>query len=158
MTQEVFFGVIIAFVSQVIDLEFSLSKAAFSRDITPLQHRMLRILYFSGSSSLSRLADCMSMSLPNCSREVKKLTAQGLILKAGSLSDKRRTSLQLSPMGQQSVAEVFQRMQALFLKDYPDRDGAQQAEIVSAMELLTRTIFSGDSGHRRRTNADNPKL
>lgn len=141
MTRDLFFQKIAGFISAVYSLETELS--AFSQDprLTPQQQTLLRILFFSGPQNLSQLSHCMNMNLPNCSREVKKLSLTGFLHKQGSQEDKRIIEISLSPEGKNLIESAMIKMLDRYFQIKPDWTPEKAQKWVDAMDMLKEELF-----------------
>ena len=81
MNKNLFFQAILGFIGNVHANTHSLMKDARSNEVTPQQHSILEYVFFSKAVTTSQVADCLNISLPNASRELKKLSRLELIVK-----------------------------------------------------------------------------
>lgn len=108
------FRLLVKLAVEVHRVEDLLTPSGGTSPITPLQHAALRILFFEGEMSLGRLARCLGVSLPNGSREVKHLTAQGLAVKIQDTQDRRLVRINLTAAGRDVVESTFRVMEEAF--------------------------------------------
>lgn len=67
----------IAFTAAVHQITNDISKDVNSDGLTPLQYKIVEYIAVSQPVTLSEISDCMNMSMPNTSRELKKLSEKG---------------------------------------------------------------------------------
>ncbi len=114
MMKDDLFNKTVSLISKVYELEVALDSPENYIDVTDLQLNLLKVLYFSCSKNVSSLSQCLNINLPNCSREVKKLTVKGFIEKKTSQSDKRQTELALTKLGNSKVEYFLSNMKKNF--------------------------------------------
>jgi len=88
MDKKQFFQFVMNFIGSVHSSTHYLTKDARSNKITPQQHSILEYVFFSSEVTTSQVADCLYISLPNASRELKKLFKLDLIVKESNAKDK----------------------------------------------------------------------
>ena len=142
-----FFGELVSFAVGIIDLEYSLTHASQTGETTPQQLKILRLVFLSPGQTLSALSDCLGISLPNASREIKKLSDLGLVEKTGGTEDRRVTSLRLSPAGMTLVQALFDRMAEIFYRKQGTWDEGRMAETRQAMAVLQRNLLGQSEGN-----------
>ena len=141
MTEDDLFRRIAAFISNIHSLESDLAQIIQDGELTPLQQDLLRVLYFSGPRNLSSLSACMNMNLPNSSREVKRLSASGLIQKRMSLQDKRIVEISLTDRGRNKVEIGLKAMKESLLSTSKEWTPERMERIVSSLNILENEIF-----------------
>jgi DNA-binding MarR family transcriptional regulator len=73
MLREDFIQLMFGYFSGSSKTLFELYVNAKPESITPIQYNIMEYLYFNNHKNLSEISDCMYLSMPNASREVKKL-------------------------------------------------------------------------------------
>lgn len=141
MDRNQFFQTVINFIGNVHSSTHSLTKDARSNKITPQQHSILEYVFFSKEVTPSQVADCLNISLPNTSREIKKLFKLDLILKESDDKDRRKTTISLSEPGQNLMLRTFERIQKNFWKHAGDLSEDEMKSIVSSMDILDKKVF-----------------
>ncbi|MEH7117315.1 winged helix DNA-binding protein [Neobacillus vireti] len=63
----------------------------------------------------SEINDCLNMSMPNTSRELRKLMEKGLIEKITDTEDRRKQHIQLTNKGKNMMNEAFTSIESRFL-------------------------------------------
>ena len=136
MNRDDLFNKTVGLISKVYDLEAKLNNKKTDDDVTSLQLNLLKILYFSCSKNLSSLSECLNINLPNCSREVKKMTKQGYIEKKVSDMDKRKTELSLTPDGNNKVESFLFDMKDNFFKKNGDMTEEKINKCIESIDFL----------------------
>lgn len=142
LDKSVLFQKLLLFTSDVIKTTQNLSKNVKVDDVTPVQYRILEQLAVSEPLTLSQISECQHISMPNTSREIKKLMEKQLCLKQDSPHDRRKQYISLSPEGEAMMKHTFSIVEARFnelIKDIPITD-LQQIE--AAVDLLQQKVFS----------------
>ena len=141
MTKDELFNRTAQFISKIHDFETSLSGQGGDDQVTSLQFDLLQILYFAGPKNLSGLSQCMNINLPNCSREVRKLTEIDLIRKTDSALDKRKTELSLTADGNSKVEFFMDQMKKNFFKQNGNWDEERIIKCLKSIEVLETEVF-----------------
>lgn len=135
------FDRLISFGGRFHELEYELTYQAPLEGVSPLQYRILQYLLVGGPSGLSQLALCMDMSLPNCSREVRKLTESGYLQKDEGEGDRRRILIALSPAGSALVTAVFAHMQSVLAKRVGTLPASSRAQLIEALDTVESLLM-----------------
>lgn len=120
---------------------FDLTKKSRADNLTSIQYNILEYLYFNDGKGLSKLADCMYLSLPNASREVKKLNNVSLLKKIQDTNDKRKTYIYLTDEGKELMDKCFSTMTSHLegkLKNLTEKD---QIELEQNMINIMSKLF-----------------
>jgi DNA-binding MarR family transcriptional regulator len=141
MTEDDVFRRAAAFISNIHSIESDLAQLIQDQELTPLQQNMLRILYFAGPKNLSSLSQCMNMNLPNSSREVKRLSEAGLILKGSSPFDRRVTQLTLTDSGKRKVEEGLELMKESLFSSSGEWTPHRIERVLSSLTILEDELF-----------------
>lgn len=139
---EEFFGRLTQFISSLHTVEADLAQEAYSTDFTALQHRLFEILFLSEARNLSSLSDCLGINLPNCSREVRKLSEAGMVEKVRSGEDRRITLISLSATGREYTAGVMKRMMEVLLQRSGGWDEQDLETCTDAISVLEECLIS----------------
>jgi DNA-binding MarR family transcriptional regulator len=131
----------VAFTAAVHQITNKMTRDLKSEAITPVQYKILEYLAFSQPVTLSDISDCMYMSMPNTSRELRKLTDKELCEKVADDQDRRKQYFRLSVKGEAMMNEVFQRVEARFIKRIEHVSEEELKEIEHALDLLHRKLF-----------------
>ncbi|UXO87114.1 MarR family winged helix-turn-helix transcriptional regulator [Bacillus safensis] len=136
-----FFKEFVAFASTFSELKHDLMSKVKPRELTPLQYLILEQLAVSEPLTPSEIADCQHMSLPNVSRELKKLHEKQFIDREEDCNDKRKHVIMLSGKGRACMNEAFQHIERMLIDSLSPSDIEQMDDIVQALRLLNQTIF-----------------
>ncbi|MCK5098849.1 MAG: MarR family transcriptional regulator [Desulfobacteraceae bacterium] len=141
MDKNQFFQNIISFIGNVHASTHSLMKDARSNKITPQQHSILEYIFFNKAVTTSQVADCLNISLPNASRELKKLSRLELTVKETNEKDRRKTTISLSEPGQNLMLRTFERIQNNFWEQAGQLSEDEMRSIMSSMNVLEKMVF-----------------
>jgi len=141
MDKDHFFQTVINFIGNVHSSTHFLIKDARSNKITPQQHSILEYVFFSKEVTTSQVADCLNISLPNASRELKKLSKLELIVKESNEKDRRKSTISLSEPGQNLMLRTFERIQKNFWKQEGELSEDEMNSIISSMGVLEKKVF-----------------
>lgn len=141
MDNQVLFLKFIDFVAAVHETTHAFTKGAKLEDVTPAQYKMLEYIAVSQPVTLSSIGDCTHMSLPNTSREIKKLTQKGLCEKVADANDRRKQLIRLSEKGQQLMNGIFGHMLTQLEERIGALSGEKLKEIEQALDLLHKQVF-----------------
>ena len=136
-----FFKEFVAFASTFSELKHDLMSKVKPSDLTTLQYLILEQLAVSEPLTPSQIADCQHMSLPNVSRELKKLLEKQFIDRQEDQDDKRKHVIMLSEKGRACMNEAFQHIESMLIGSLSPSDIEQMDDIVQALRLLNQTIF-----------------
>lgn len=140
-TQEAYFQQFLTFITSVHEVTYDLTKDIKPDDITPVQYSILEYIAVSQPVTLSQISECKHISMPNTSRELKKLTEKNLCEKFDVAEDRRKQFIRLSEAGQAMMNEAFQRIGNRFLSRLSDTSPEELGEINRAMQLLQSKVF-----------------
>jgi DNA-binding MarR family transcriptional regulator len=132
---------LIHFGSQFDMLSHSLFKVIQPNDLTPVQFEMLKYFAYNTDVTLSKLADCLDMNIPNTSREVKKLVEKNLLKKRVSDTDKRVVYVEISETGQALMYKLIGELDALICERYAHLNEADLKKMEKALEILNGLLF-----------------
>jgi len=118
-----------------------MSKDVKTDDITPVQYKIMEYLAVSPPALLSEISDCMNMSMPNTSRELKKLTEQQLVHKVVDTIDRRKYYIHLSEQGRAMMDEAFAQIYTQFEKRIEGVSDKELEEIEQALRTLQSKFF-----------------
>ncbi|MBN3526565.1 MarR family winged helix-turn-helix transcriptional regulator [Paenibacillus apiarius] len=144
MNKEAFFQKFVTFTTSVHEVTHELTKDIKPEDITPVQYSILEYIAVSQPVTLSQISDCKHISMPNTSRELKKLTEKNLCEKFEVADDRRKQLIRLSELGQAMMNEAFQRIGERFLERIKDASVEDLKDINRALDVLQSKVFYGD--------------
>jgi DNA-binding MarR family transcriptional regulator len=142
--KEMFFQKVVTFTTAVHEVTFDLTKDVRPEGITPVQYSILEYIAVSQPVTLSQISDCKSISMPNTSRELKKLTEKNLCEKLDVAEDRRKQMIRLSEEGQVMMNEAFERIGERFLNRIGDASLEELEEINHALDVLQSKVFHRD--------------
>ncbi|GAB6991066.1 MarR family winged helix-turn-helix transcriptional regulator [Paenibacillus pini] len=141
MDKNVMFHKFVTFTAAVHQITNEMTKEVKLEGITPVQYKILEYIAVSQPITLSEISDCMHMSMPNTSRELRKLSEKKLCEKMTDEDDRRKQSIRLSEEGQAMMNEVFKHMESQFIERIAQVSEQELQEIEHALELLQRKVF-----------------
>lgn len=141
MNKNVLFQQFVSFTTAIHQTTAELTKDVKTEAITPMQYKILEYLMVSQPVTLSEVSDCMNMSMPNTSRELRKLTEKRLCEKIADNEDRRRQSIRLTAEGEAMMQEAFDRIEERFRERIQGLTSEDLVKISDAIELLQRKIF-----------------
>lgn len=141
MDKDVFFHKFVTFATAVHEVTYELTKDIKPDDITPVQYSILEYIAVSGPVTLSQISECKHISMPNTSRELKKLTDKKLCEKFDVAEDRRKQMIRLSESGQAIMNEAFKRIGERFLERIKDASAEELEDINRALDVLQSKVF-----------------
>ncbi|MBP1989872.1 MarR family winged helix-turn-helix transcriptional regulator [Paenibacillus eucommiae] len=146
MNKSDFFHKIVAFTNSVHQVTHEFAKNVKSDAITPVQYSILEYLAVSQPVTLSQISDCQHMSMPNTSRELKKLSEKHLCEKFEVAEDRRKQYIRLSKAGETMMNEAFKSIEGRFLQRLEGVSEKELEEIEHALDILhSKLFYSGTS-------------
>jgi DNA-binding MarR family transcriptional regulator len=127
--------------TNVHQLTTDLSKGVKTEDITPIQYKILEYIMISQSVTITEISDCLHMSLPNTSRELRKLVEKDLCEKLPDTTDRRKYYIQLTDKGNLMMQEAFRKIQLEFEQRIKDLSEEELKEIDRAVDVLQSKVF-----------------
>ncbi|MEK5240351.1 MarR family transcriptional regulator [Paenibacillus sp. FSL L8-0470] len=141
MDQNNLFQKFVTFTTAVHQITSDISKGVKSEALTPVQYKILEYIAVSQPVTLSEISDCMHMSMPNTSRELKKLSEKHLCHKITDPADRRKQGITLSPEGETMMNEAFQHIAVRFADRLAHVTAEERKEIEHALDLLQEKVF-----------------
>ena len=141
MDKKALFQKFVAFTSSVHHVTHEMTKDVKSDAITPVQYSILEYIAVSQPVTLSQISDCQHMSLPNTSRELKKLSEKNLCEKFAVAEDRRKQYIRLSEEGEAMMNEAFKQIEVRFLQRIKDASDEDLEEINRSLEVLISKVF-----------------
>jgi len=135
------FNQFVTFTAAVHQVTSDLTQNINIEAITPVQYKILEYLKVSQPVTITEISDCHHMSLPNTSRELKKLQEKQLIEKISDSEDRRKYYVRLSEDGEQMMNEAFARVEARFQQLIQHISEEDLKEIQHALNVLQQTVF-----------------
>lgn len=142
MDKHQLFRQFVGFTTAVHEVKHEMTKDVKTADITPVQYDILEYIAVSQPVTLSQISDCQHLSMPNASREIRKLQDKDLCEKYTSAEDRRVQYIRLSPEGQSLMDKAFQVIESRFLERIAGLSDGQLGEISRALDVLQSHVFS----------------
>lgn len=131
----------IAFTASVHQITNDITKDVNSDGLTPLQYKIIEYIAVSQPVTLSEISDCMNISMPNTSRELKKLSEKGLCTRITDPADRRRQEITLSAAGESLMNEAFSQIAVRFEQRIAGLTAEERKETERALDLLHKRVF-----------------
>lgn len=131
----------VAFSTSVHRVTHELTKNVKPDTITPMQYSLLENVKVSQPVTPSQISDCLHISMPNTSRELRKLIEKNLIEKVEDSEDRRKQYIRLSKDGELMMNEAFASIESRFLSRIENASAEELAEINHALDVLHSKIF-----------------
>ena len=128
-------------VHQVTD---ELIKEYKPEDLTPIQFKIMQYIGVNHPVTLSELSDCLQISMPNTSRELKKLIEKGLCEKTVDVEDRRKQYIRLSEKGKTIINEAFASIENRFHDRIKNLSEKGIEEVRQALKVLHDKVFDSD--------------
>ncbi|MCQ4087923.1 MarR family winged helix-turn-helix transcriptional regulator [Saccharibacillus sp. JS10] len=141
MEHSMLFEKFVAFTASLHEVSHELTRGVKQEDVTPIQYRILEYMMVSQPVTPSEIADCVDLSLPNTSRELRKLMEKNLCEKATDDTDRRRQLFRLSPDGQALMNRVMGQAQQGFQQRIADLTADELQELEQALTLIQRKVL-----------------
>lgn len=141
MDNSTLFQKFVAFTTAVHQITNEITKDVKSGELTPVHYKILEYIAVSQPVTLSEISECMYMSMPNTSREMRKLSEKGLCDKITDRHDRRKQVITLSPSGQAMMNEAFGTVASRFEERISQVSETERKEIEQALDLLQKKVF-----------------
>ncbi|MEH7094915.1 MarR family winged helix-turn-helix transcriptional regulator [Neobacillus vireti] len=141
MNKNALFHKLVLFTSSVHRVTTELTKDVKSELITQVQYKILEYIAVNQSVTPSEVSECQNISMPNTSRELRKLMEKGLIEKITDTEDRRKQFVCLSDKGKTMMNEAFSYIESRFLTRMQNASEEDLAEIEHALDILQTKVF-----------------
>lgn len=141
MENNLLFQKFVTFTTAVHQVTHDMTKDVRSESLTPVQYKILEYIAVSQPVTLSEISDCMHMSMPNTSRELRKLSEKQLCEKITDAEDRRKQSIRLSKEGNAVMSGIFQRIESQFVERIGTLSAEELKEIERALDVLMNKVF-----------------
>lgn len=131
----------VAFTAAVHQMSSEMTRDIPIGELTPAQYKIMEYLMVSQPVTLSEISECVHMSMPNTSRELRKLTDKGLCEKVPDQQDRRKQLIRLSEQGSLLMQDIFHTVKERFAKKTAALSEKEVAEIEQALHLLRQKII-----------------
>lgn len=141
MNRSHLFKQMIHFIGAVHEMTYEFTRHVKHDSITDLQYKILEYVYLNQPITPSEISNCLYISLPNTSRELKKLQELELIQKEIDPLDRRKLYISLSGQGQAAMDTSFAAIEEHFLAKLEHVSDAELDDISKAIQLLQSKVF-----------------
>ncbi len=131
----------VTFTANVHQVTHELTQNVTVANITPLQYKILEYIKVSQPVTPTEISECQHMSLPNTSRELRKLQDQSLIEKWNDTEDRRKQYIRLSIEGEKMMEAAFACVEERFLQLIQHATQEDIKEIQHALSILEQKVF-----------------
>lgn len=145
MDKTALFQKFVTFTSAVHQVKHEMTRDLKPDDITPVQYSILEYVAVQQPVTLSEISDCQHMSMPNTSREIRKLTEKNLCEKSAVAEDQRKQSIRLTQKGQDMMDEAFARIKERFLQRLQGATEEDLKMVEQALDVLQANVFYMES-------------
>ncbi|MEK8129046.1 MarR family transcriptional regulator [Paenibacillus filicis] len=143
MDKHALFQKFVAFTAAVHQVSNEMTKDLKPDTVTSVQYKILEYLAVSQPATLSDISECMHMSMPNTSRELRKLTEKQFCEKIAAADDRRKQFIRLSPKGEALMNGVFAQAEARLEERIRHIPEEELESIGQALDLLQDQVFHG---------------
>ncbi|WP_066259333.1 MarR family winged helix-turn-helix transcriptional regulator [Neobacillus drentensis] len=141
MDKKALFNKLVQFTTSVHRVTYELTKDAKSDSISQVQYNILEYIAVSQPVTPSEISDCQHLSMPNTSRELRKLSEKRLIEKINDTEDRRKQSIRLSSDGEIMMKEAFATIESRFLLRIQNASKEDLEDMERAIETLQKKLF-----------------
>lgn len=141
MDKKALFYKCVSFTTSVHRVTHELTKDTKSDSVTPVQYNILEYIAVSQPVTPSEISDCQHISMPNTSRELKKLSEKNLIEKSSDTEDRRKQYIRLSEDGETMMNESFACVEFRFLDRIQNASNEDLDAINQALDILQKKLF-----------------
>ncbi|MET3658840.1 MarR family winged helix-turn-helix transcriptional regulator [Sporosarcina psychrophila] len=141
MDKKALFYKCVSFTTSVHRVTHELTKNTKSDSVTPVQYNILEYIAVSQPVTPSEISDCQHISMPNTSRELKKLSEKNLIEKSSDTEDRRKQYIRLSEDGETMMNESFACVEFRFLDRIQNASIEDLDAINQALDILQKKLF-----------------
>nr|WP_218015253.1 MarR family transcriptional regulator [Brevibacillus dissolubilis] len=141
MVDNQLFQKFVRFITAVHENSKEMTKGIQLESVTPVQYRILEYIYVSEPVTISQISECIDMSMPNMSRELKKLTEKQLCEKITDVHDRRKQYISLSEKGRGMMDQAFREIEVRFMGLMGSLTEEERAEVERALEVLQSKVF-----------------
>jgi len=141
LNKSTLFHQFVSFTATIHQVTHDLTQNVTAANITPLQYKILEYIKVSQPVTPTEISECQHMSLPNTSRELRKLQEQQLIEKFSDTADRRKQYVRLSKEGEKMMEEAFACIEERFLQLIQHATQDDLKDIQHALTILEEKIF-----------------
>ncbi|WP_186578433.1 MarR family winged helix-turn-helix transcriptional regulator [Aquibacillus kalidii] len=132
----------VRFTTSVHQVTNDMTKEIRIENITTVQYKILEFITVSQPVTLSEVSECLHLSLPNSSRELKKLIQNQLCEKIIVPNDRRKFDIRLTEKGTALMNKVFQQLELKFQERIDNLKEPELKEIQEAIKILQTKLFT----------------
>lgn len=141
MENNILFNKCISFITSVHRVTHELAKNSKPDSITPIQYKILEYITVNRPVTPSEISDCQHLSMPNTSRELKKLSEKNLIKKISDTADRRKQYIRLTEEGEAMMCVTFKSLESLFLSRLQNASKEDLQDIEHSIDILNTRLF-----------------
>ena len=141
MNEQDLFHKFMEFTTNVHRVTHELTENIKSDDITQVQYGILEYIAVNHTVTPSQISDCKYLSMPNTSRELRKLSEKNLIEKFGDNEDRRKQYVRLSKDGEIMMNKAFVCVESRLMNRIQNASKEDLEEIDRALEILQTKLF-----------------
>ncbi len=145
MDKKELFNQFVAFTTAVHQVTHELTQNVKIDNITPVQYKILEYIKVSQPITPTEISDCQHMSLPNTSRELRKLQERKLIEKISDTEDRRKHYVCLTEEGEKIMEEAFACIEERFQQLIQHSSKKDLEDINYALNILDKKVFNPKS-------------
>ncbi|MFF2177500.1 MarR family winged helix-turn-helix transcriptional regulator [Lysinibacillus sp. NPDC058147] len=145
MDKKELFNQFVAFTTAVHQVTHELTQNVKIDNITPVQYKILEYIKVSQPVTPTEISDCQHMSLPNTSRELRKLQERKFIEKISDTDDRRKHYVCLTEVGEKVMEEAFSCIEERFQKLIQHASKKDLEDIHNALIILDEKVFNPKS-------------
>lgn len=131
-----------AFTAAVHQVTHELTQNVKIDNITPVQYKILEYIKVSQPVTPTEISDCLHMSLPNTSRELRKLQERKFIEKISDTEDRRKHYICLTEDGEKIMEEAFACIEERFHQLIQHASINDLEDIHHALNILDEKVFN----------------
>jgi len=139
------FNQFVAFTTAVHQVTHELTENVKIDNITPVQYKILEYIKVSQPVTPTEISDCQHMSLPNTSRELRKLQERKLIEKISDTEDRRKHYVCLTEDGEKIMEGAFACIEERFHQLIQHASKKDLEDINYALNILDEKVFNPKS-------------
>ncbi|MFC4388951.1 MarR family winged helix-turn-helix transcriptional regulator [Gracilibacillus marinus] len=136
MDKDELFQQFVRFTTSVHQVTNDMTKEIRIENITTVQYKILEFITVSQPVTLSEVSECLHLSLPNSSREVKKLIQNQLCEKNIDPNDRRKFEICLTEKGTSLMNKVFEQLELKFQERINNLTESELKEIQEAIHII----------------------
>ena len=141
LNKSALFHQFVAFTATIHQVTHDLTQNVTAANITPLQYKILEYIKVSQPVTPTEISECQHMSLPNTSRELRKLQERQLIEKFNDTADRRKQYVRLSKEGEKMMEEAFACIEERFLQLIQHATQDDLKDIQHALTILEEKVL-----------------